>query len=80
MSLSFQQTVHTVNSFGNKSRLFMNATKTQSVWLGNRKGSPVRYMPHLKMDWNPPKFKILGIWLTADLTDCETLNYNDKFS
>ena len=32
------------------------------------------------MDWNPPKFKILGVWFTVDLTDCEEINYNDKFS
>ena len=24
-------------------------------------------MPHLQMEWNPPKFKILGIWFTNDL-------------
>jgi len=32
------------------------------------------------LDWNPPKFKILGVWLTADLTDCEEYSYNNKFS
>ena len=34
----------------------------------------------IQMDWNPPKFKILGVWLTVDLTDCKETNYNDKFS
>ena len=24
-------------------------------------------MPHLQMEWNSPKFKILGIWFTNDL-------------
>ena len=32
------------------------------------------------MDWNPLKFKILGVWLTVDVTDCEEINYNDTFS
>ena len=36
-------------------------------------------MPHLQMEWNPPKFKILGIWFTNDLKECEVLNFNDKF-
>lgn len=35
-------------------------------------------MPHLKMEWNPRRFKILGIWLTANL-DCEDLNYDENF-
>ena len=39
-----------------------------------------KYLPHIKIDWNPPRFKILGEWLTADLTDCEEINYNNKFS
>ena len=37
-------------------------------------------MPHLQMEWNPPKFKILGIWFTNDLKECEVLNFSDKFS
>ena len=77
---SFEQIIQTVSIFGNKSGLYMNSSKTQSIWLGSKKGSLVRYLPHLRMDWNPPKFKILGIWLTADLLECETINYNDKFS
>ena len=26
------------------------------------------------------KFKILGIWFTNDLKECEVLNFSDKFS
>ena len=37
-------------------------------------------MPHLQMEWNPPKFKMLGIWFTNDLKECEVLNFSDKFS
>ena len=36
-------------------------------------------MPHLQMEWNPPKFKILGIWFTNDLKECEVLNFSDFF-
>ena len=31
------------------------------------------------MEWNPPKFKILGVWFTNDLQNCENLNYTEKF-
>ena len=36
-------------------------------------------MPHLKFEWNPPKFKILGIWSTNDLGSCARLNFDTKF-
>ena len=77
---SFEETIQTINTFGNKSGLFFNAGKTSAIWLGNRKNSPIRYMPHLYMEWNPPKFKILGIWFTNDLKDCEVVNFRKKFS
>ena len=34
------------------------------------------------MEWNPPTFKILGIWFTNDLKvkDCEVLNFRENFS
>ena len=79
-AVSFDQIVQTIDIFGRKSGLLMNSSKTQAVWLGNRKGSDVRYAPNLKIEWNPLKFKILGVWLTPDLNDCETINYDEKFS
>ena len=27
-------------------------------------------MQDLGMEWNPPKFKVLGIWFTNDLDNC----------
>ena len=37
------------------------------VWLGSKRNSVVKYMQYLGMEWNPPKFKVLGIWFTNDL-------------
>ena len=37
-------------------------------------------MPHLNMEWNPSKFKILGIWFTNDMKQCEVINFQEKFS
>ena len=33
----------------------------------------------LQMEWNPPKFKILGIWFTNDLKECEVFNFSELF-
>ena len=58
----------------------MNSGKTQAIWLGNKRQSLTKCLPHIKIDWNPLKFKSVGVWLTADLTDCEEINRNNKFS
>ena len=76
---SFEETVKIINTFGNKSGLFLNAGKTSGIWLGNKRNSSIKYMPNLHMDWNPPKFKILGIWFTNNLKECELLNFREKF-
>ena len=31
------------------------------------------------MDWNPPKFKILGIWFTNNFKECELLTFPEFF-
>ena len=36
-------------------------------------------MTHLRMDWNPERLKILGIWFTNDQNNCESINYQEKF-
>ena len=77
---SFEKSIDIINKFGKVSGLFMNIEKTQAVWLGSEKHSNVRYLPDLKLMWNPKQFKILGIWFTQDLKDCPTLNYSEKIS
>lgn len=59
--ISFEETIKILNIFGKISGLNMNCEKTSAVWLGRQRRSTKKYMPHLKMEWNPPKFKILGI-------------------
>ena len=75
---SFEETIQTVQVFGSVSGLLLNTRKTNSIWLGNRKGSPIRYMQHLNICWNPTIFKILGIWFSNDLSNCIEINYQDK--
>ncbi|WP_419635460.1 reverse transcriptase domain-containing protein, partial [Thiolapillus sp.] len=77
---SFERTIKIIDIFGKKSGLFLNAGKTSAIWLGSRQNSPIRYMPHLNMEWNPSKFKILGIWFTNDMKQCEVINFQEKFS
>ncbi|MCK5813886.1 MAG: hypothetical protein KAH03_06495, partial [Cocleimonas sp.] len=53
---SFEEAMKTIGDFDSKSGLFLNAGKTSAIWLGNKRNSPVKYMPHLQMEWNPARF------------------------
>ena len=69
--ISLEKSLDTIEKYGNVSGLFLNTDKTQAIWLGSKRRSQIKYMPHLKMVWNPSQFKILGVWFTQDLKDCE---------
>jgi len=77
---SFEETINTIEYFGRVSGLFLNTNKTSAIWLGSKRNSPVKYMQHLSIEWNPEKFKILGIWFTNNLKDCVDINFKDKFA
>eukprot|EP00745_Piridium_sociabile_P031178 TRINITY_DN51690_c0_g2_i1.p1 TRINITY_DN51690_c0_g2~~TRINITY_DN51690_c0_g2_i1.p1 ORF type:complete len:135 (-),score=5.83 TRINITY_DN51690_c0_g2_i1:26-430(-) len=36
------------------------------------------YMPHIKFDWNPAIFKVLGIKFSVNVNEIVTLNYDKK--
>ena len=75
---SFEETIETIDSFSKYSGLYLNKSKTCAVWLGKDRKSPTKYMEHLNMNWNPDKFKILGLWFTDDLEECVNINFRDK--
>ena len=77
--ISFEKSLDTIEKYGKVSGLFLYTDKTQAIWLGSKRRSQIKYMPHLKIVWNPSQFKILGVWFTQDLKDCEKINYNEKF-
>ena len=75
----FEKSIEILDKFGKTSGLFINAEKTEAVWLGSYKNSQVKYMPHLDIVWNPNQFKILGVWFTQNLEDGVNKNYDEKF-
>ena len=77
---TFIETINVIHKFGKLSGLFLNTEKTQAIWLGSKKNCKTRFMPHIKLQWNPNKFKILGIWFSNDFKECERLNYSEKYS
>ena len=77
---SFEKCIDCLDRFNLVSGLRLNKTKTSAIWLGSRKHSETRYMEHLGFDWNPSKFKILGIWFTSNLENIVKINYDDKLA
>ena len=75
---SFEETIRMIEDFGNKSGLLLNAGKSNAIWLGSKRNSKEKFMPHLSMTWNPERFKILGIWFSTDLNDCTEYNIGQK--
>lgn len=76
---SFETCINTLGIFSKKSGLLINNDKTSAIWLGNMKNSPIKYLEHLGINWNPPKIKILGVWFTNTLKDGIQLNYSEKY-
>ena len=76
---SFEEAISTVQLFSKKSGLILNTDKSSAIWLGSMQNSEVRFMPHLHMEWNPERFKILGIWFTLDLKKCVEINFRERF-
>ena len=76
---SFEKLFNHLNLFGNVSGLKLNHDKTNNIWLGSESDSKARWLPHLNMSWNPPKFKILGLWFTHNLENMEKINTQDKY-
>ena len=76
---SLEQLFKHLEYFGEISGLKLNTDKTNNVWLGKMINSEIRWLTHLDMNWNPPKFKILGLWFTHNLEEMEKINTYDKY-
>ena len=47
--MSFEKSLDTIEKYGRVSGLFLNTDKTQAIWLGSKRRSQIKYMPHLKI-------------------------------
>ena len=76
---SYERLFATLKQFEDMSGLKLNYEKTVNAWLGQNKHSNTVYLPDTKMQWNPSKFKLLGIWFTNDLSEITKINTADTF-
>lgn len=75
---SYEKLFFILELFESISGLKLNYEKTVNVWLGCKRNSNVTFASHISMEWNPKRFKILGLWFTNDLTGMAELNYTEK--
>ena len=75
---SFESTVNVLNKFADMSGLNINYNKSQVIWIGSKKDSKIRYLPNLKLEWNPKVFKILGIKFTTNIDEITNINFQNK--
>ena len=54
--MSFEKSLSTIEKYRKVSGLFLNTDKTQAIWLGSKRRSQIKYMPHLKIVWNSSQF------------------------
>ena len=74
----FEICIQTILEYAKYSGLSMNFDKTKVIWFGLNNEPPEIYMPHLNFEWNPVKFKILGIEFTTDLRNITENNLQIK--
>ena len=75
---SFETTVMVLTDFASMSGLNINYEKSQVIWIGSKIYCKDVYLPHLKLDWNPKVFKILGIKFTTNIKEISEINFENK--
>ena len=58
----------------------MNFDTTKVVWFGCDKPPNTVYLPHLKFEWNPETFNLLGVEFTTNLHNITDININRKLT
>ena len=77
-SISFEETIDTLNIFAELSGLNINYDKSEVIWIGSCRNSSVRYLQDLKLKWNHCYFKALGIIFSTNMGEMTHLNFNPK--
>jgi hypothetical protein len=77
---SMSEALQTLQLFYGMSGLKINIEKTQAVWIGSKSQCMDMLCKDYKLDWNPRKFKVLGINFSTDVHEIWELNFMDKYN
>ncbi|GFS14168.1 reverse transcriptase-like protein [Elysia marginata] len=77
---SFTQCIGLLDEYKSYSGLKMNVEKTKVMWFGCPRPPETKYLPDLKLEWNPQQFTVLGIDFTTDLKDMTKIDLTKYLS
>ena len=77
---SFEYCIETILEYAKYSGLAMNFDKTKVIWFGCSQPPNITYLPHLKFEWNPKTFNLLGIEFTTNVQNITEINLNRKLN
>lgn len=75
---SLVESINILKFYAKASGLHVNIDKTNAVWIGSMKNSPVELCPELNLNWEREAFKLLGVTFTINLHQIVNVNYNAK--
>ena len=75
---SLNESIKELNLFEKISGLKINLSKSQVIWIGNKKYSDTIFHPEWKLRWGDKAFTLLGIDFHVDLHMIPKLNYDKK--
>ena len=78
--VGFEVCIETILEYAKYSGLAMNFEKTKVIVFGDQNVNYEDYMPHLKFEWNPKKFKILGVEFSLDMDNISDINIELKLA
>jgi hypothetical protein len=77
---SLIESIKILDTYAEISGLQINYDKTQIIWIGSRKNSPIRYLRDKNFCWDPGIFKVLGIKFSVKIDQIPMLNYEGKMN
>ena len=75
---SLSEALKILESFEKVSGLRLNSKKTEALSIGSFAGKSEKLRPEKEFNWQNPKVKALGVWLSTDSEITVKLNFVEK--
>ena len=76
---SLDRSLFVLQKFSECAGLRANIDKTEAIWIGSKKGSKEKILPHRNLNWNTSgKFKLLGIKFDLNSDNKTLSNFEEK--
>ena len=76
--ISLREALTCFDNFNSLSGLKINQSKTQAVWVGNKKYSDLILCTESHLNWSHSNFRVLGLEFCLDLQKIMDINFCKK--